>query len=868
MRSKALAGMAVPRRNNYWYWPDQARGRRRKALHVQVLLPRTSLVAMGLSRHRCMHRCEVWGPFHGPQPTQVPAASPPPIARPIDTASRRAGEMTGPRRVPFALLAIALFAALAVAVRPVAAGGAPAPAAPTCCAGCSYTGNRLNCCCPRSRRTKTVLVTFTRTRTSAPRLLERGVPSADNEVQEPEDAGAGAGGPDHRLFARHMCPACRRGIVPSWSNPCCPLARTVTRTITRTRTVLKAARKTTALPATRSFSGFVYLDTAGSGAYDPARGLANVTLVAAVAGRKRVAGGVVIGQATSGAFGAFQFTVTTSSLIPGSPIIISLLCAPDSVLLRIAIDAARRPSPTNNFVAVPPDLFAQLCAQTTSLAVSTSLLASTSLAGSSSTFASRPETLTSPSETLAPPTSIATASSSTLSSTSATGTSSTLSSTSETLTSWTATTTSLTETTSPLSSTSQTPTSSTLSSTSFTASTSTLSTTSFTPSSSTRSSTSLTATTSTLSSTSETLTSSSTTETATTSSVTETLTSSSTSFTATSSTLSSTSFTPSTSTLSSTSETPSKTSEIPSTTSETESPTATATQTTCQTAGAVIFTSIGTTTFTPPPCATALAAVCVSGGGGGNITGFVVKLNPTRNEYYGMGGGGGALAWRNNISPAQPLEVVVGAGGTSDITLAGGPDQGTVNGGQSRIAVVGGAVLIRVTGGTAGFPGVVQVPGLPFVPGITGGGNGGIAGFGFPPVGIYFGGGGGAGGYVGNGGEGGTSGGTTDGQGGGGGGGGAEAGGGGVGLLGNGTSGNGGTDLTEEGEGGSGGEDGNPRRVLANGTRWIFVGEGGRYGGGAGGAPPGRTGVVGGQGACRIAWGPGVSYPNNARNVG
>ncbi|WP_322528551.1 hypothetical protein R5R73_01315 [Salinicola sp. LHM] len=178
------------------------------------------------------------------------------------------------------------------------------------------------------------------------------------------------------------------------------------------------------------------------------------------------------------------------------------------------------------------------------------------------------------------------------------------------------------------------------------------------------------------------------------------------------------------------------------------------------------------------------------------------------------------------------------------------------------------------------------------------GGNGGSGGSGDAGYGTGTGGGGGAGGYAGDGGAGGpddvdgTAG--TGGAGGGGAGtvnyGGSAGGGGGVGLLGQGASGSGGTvssdPLIQAGHGGSNGEDANDS-------------VGGKYGGGAGGnrgggggggglrylndiavvpgetititvgaggvaAEPPSQGAAGGQGAVRIIWGPGRSFPDNA----
>lgn len=113
------------------------------------------------------------------------------------------------------------------------------------------------------------------------------------------------------------------------------------------------------------------------------------------------------------------------------------------------------------------------------------------------------------------------------------------------------------------------------------------------------------------------------------------------------------------------------------------------------------------------------------------------------NGYYGVGGGGGALVWRNRIPATSPLRIVVGAGGISG---------NVTKGGASSLAVVGGSVYLNVSGGSEGFGGKVLVLSS-FVAGVSGGGNGGDTAQPNPILCCYSGGdlvgGGGAGGYYG-----------------------------------------------------------------------------------------------------------------------
>lgn len=298
--------------------------------------------------------------------------------------------------------------------------------------------------------------------------------------------------------------------------------------------------------------------------------------------------------------------------------------------------------------------------------------------------------------------------------------------------------------------------------------------------------------------------------------------------------------------------------------------------------GQQAYTTPGTYTWTAPAGVTSVCVVCV--GAGSSASG-----------YYGIGGAGGALAYKNNIAvtPGQGYTVIVGAGGQGST----GQSYRGQAGGNSSFS--NGSITVTAGGGQAptasGPDSGTSTGGTPSGT-YDGGGNGGgcpgpystgsSAGVGT----TYFGsGGGGAGGYSGNGGNGGgASGGSsfgsyvfpTAGAGGGGGGGSgaaanfssldfASSGGGGVGLLGIGANGAAGVKPTAQGQvgvhsggyGGSGGADGvSPQNNSTSGS-------GGAYGGGGGtnhqtaGTP--ATGA-GGGGAVRIIWGSGRSFPSNA----
>ena len=257
--------------------------------------------------------------------------------------------------------------------------------------------------------------------------------------------------------------------------------------------------------------------------------------------------------------------------------------------------------------------------------------------------------------------------------------------------------------------------------------------------------------------------------------------------------------------------------------------------------GQQLFTSNGT--FTVPANVTSIAVVCVGAGGGGGGSDNANEL--------GGGGGGGALAYVNNITttPGQSLTVTVGTGGA-----AGGDKQAGSAGGDSSV-VLGGTTLCSAGGGSGGVDqGGVGGAGGTVITGTGGsGGSGGNANNGTTTNG---GGGGGAGGYSGNGGNGVANNSTAtggNGAGGAAGGAGRNAGGGGVGVLGEGTSGTGGS----AGVGGGGGSGG------ANGGN-SANGDGGLYGGGGAGASgaDGAGSDVGANGAVRIIWGTGRSFPS------
>ncbi len=259
--------------------------------------------------------------------------------------------------------------------------------------------------------------------------------------------------------------------------------------------------------------------------------------------------------------------------------------------------------------------------------------------------------------------------------------------------------------------------------------------------------------------------------------------------------------------------------------------------------GEADFLTPGTYTWNVPPGVTNVSAVVVGAGGGGN--GGIGTA--------GGGGGGGGLCYDATltVTPGSQMVVDVGARGVN----GGGGGQSDFGG----ATVYGGSGASGVTGG-AGGGAIASGAWICY-----GGGNGGTTN-----SSTYGAGGGGAAGYGGWAGSGGSGsstscppGGSSGGPGSGGGGGGSGSGastpgvgfaGGGVGLNGTGAAGAGGS--ANCGSGGAAGGNG--------GLGTSFYGGGG----------PGRADVYilgrpyhmtyGVNGAVRIIWGPGRSYPSNA----
>ena len=284
--------------------------------------------------------------------------------------------------------------------------------------------------------------------------------------------------------------------------------------------------------------------------------------------------------------------------------------------------------------------------------------------------------------------------------------------------------------------------------------------------------------------------------------------------------------------------------------------------------------------WTCPSYVTSICVLCIGGGGGGD------------NGLGNYAGGGGGLAWRNNISvtPGQSYWITVGHGGNgghSGYTGSNGQD-----GGDSYMHAFSNILIARGGGGGGTSNGVGG--------GYTGqgGGTGGNGGNGSQGNGA---GGGGAAGYSGNGGNGGggsAQSGGSSGSGGGAGGGGvsgrlhyygedptnentlfsAAGSGGGTGVYGQGSNGAGGYGLgvTAVGKGGSGGQDG------MTGSNFVSPFQAGSFGGGGAQGHKivatgsytenyddfGRAGALGSAGTVRIIWGPGRSFPStNTQDV-
>lgn len=279
--------------------------------------------------------------------------------------------------------------------------------------------------------------------------------------------------------------------------------------------------------------------------------------------------------------------------------------------------------------------------------------------------------------------------------------------------------------------------------------------------------------------------------------------------------------------------------------------------TTINNQGQVGFLNVGTYNWTVPFSVTSVSVVCIGGGASG-CRGINNQEQP--------GGGGGGLRWITNmpVTPGETLTVYVGYGATAPAANDTVGSAGT----WSYVAR-GATILISGNGGLPGTLNTVNNAGtsggsggngsfdasLIGVSGITtGGGNGGSGG---SSDASNNGGGGGAGGYSGNGGPG-VNGSSnfvlaTNGGSGGGGAGGEDGastsiGGGGVGINTEGTSG------SSSGAGGSSGSTTTSQN-------------GGSYGGGGGGSDDNPSGS-GANGAVRIIWGTGRSYPStNTYNI-
>lgn len=284
--------------------------------------------------------------------------------------------------------------------------------------------------------------------------------------------------------------------------------------------------------------------------------------------------------------------------------------------------------------------------------------------------------------------------------------------------------------------------------------------------------------------------------------------------------------------------------------------------------GQDIYTTSGTYSWVAPAGVTSICVVCIGGGGCGD--------DGNSGDGGGGGGAGAALAYANNITvtPGSSYTVVVGAPGTTGggfntraqsgtaSTFTVGSFVMTANGGQ------GGAPYSTSPGSTGAVYSFANTPG-----GVTtGGGNGGDGGAAYDGGG----GGGGAGGYGGNGGNGSGSVGTaaTNGSGTGSGGGGGAFSAAGTGGTNGGNGGTGQYNITGGGGGGAtifsstypvtNGSDGNGRTSYPS-----QGGTGGNFGGGGGGSWDSNQGLpaAGGNGAVKILWGTGRSFPTNAGDV-
>ena len=274
--------------------------------------------------------------------------------------------------------------------------------------------------------------------------------------------------------------------------------------------------------------------------------------------------------------------------------------------------------------------------------------------------------------------------------------------------------------------------------------------------------------------------------------------------------------------------------------------------------GQVVFSGTsGSTSWIVPAGVSSISVVAI-GEGGGPTYKFSTQVTP------GMGGGGGALAYKNNIAVAAGQQVtieydsdnssgstahkgvVVSYGGSVQVAAEKGSPGGSFNnsGGNSNYSV-GDAKYSGGAGGTNGYggggaPGGYDNDGPGPATSTNGNGNAGLGGSGGSggagaPYGDY----GSAGGGTGLTGKG-TNG--TAGQGGGGAGGGG-------------------------GSGGTDGEQGGSYTTISTnfGNR---TGDGGDYGGGGAGAGaayaygPTPNAGYGGDAGVRIMWGAGRAYPS------
>ena len=250
------------------------------------------------------------------------------------------------------------------------------------------------------------------------------------------------------------------------------------------------------------------------------------------------------------------------------------------------------------------------------------------------------------------------------------------------------------------------------------------------------------------------------------------------------------------------------------------------------------FVTPGTYSWTCPAGVTSVCVVCVGAGGGGGAS------------SERCGGSGGGLAWRNNISVTA---------GTSYTVVVGSGGGGNGAGGDSYFSSTS---TVRGSGGLGGGPGGTQAGGA-FNQGGGSDGGGGIGGGTLSRF-LNAHGGGGAGGYSGAGGDAVNN---ANGENGAGGGGGAGAdggggtndrggGGGGTGIYGQGSNGAGGVYSDGAGGGGS-----TANSTGTDGQSDSQGGDGGFPGGGGGQRTNGSPGS-GGDGAVRILWGSGRSYPS------